>query len=93
MKKIRYPLKATTFDQFKKRYMIFSFFFGFLLIVLFFIRGNSYNLWQKLPFQNNYQILSFLLIILYFIVSAYIYYIYKKNYSQKSNKKKKKSGY
>jgi hypothetical protein len=88
MKKIKYPLNATTLNQFKIRYTIFTIFFGVLLIILFIVRGNSFNLWQKLPFQNNYQILSFLLIIFYFIVSAYIYNIYKKNYSSKSKRKK-----
>jgi uncharacterized membrane protein len=91
MKKIKYPFNATTFNQFKIRYTIFSLFFGILLIILFIVRGNSFNLWQKLPFQNNYQILSFLLIIFYCVVNIYIYNIYKKNFLSKS--KRKKSGF
>jgi hypothetical protein len=83
MGKIEYPLKATTFNQFKIRYTVFSIFFGILLIILFIIRGNGYDLWQKLPFQNNYQILSFLLIIFYIFISVYIYCIFKRNYSSK----------
>ena len=85
MEKIKYPLKATNFNQFKKRYIFFTTFFGAVLIVLFFIRGDSLYLWQKLPFHNYYQILSILLIIFYIIVSVFIYHLYKKNYSPKSS--------
>ncbi len=85
MGKIKYPLKATTFDQFKKRYTLFTTFFGVLLIILFFIRGNSFDLWQKLPFKNNYQILSILFITFYIIFSVVIYNMFKKNYSSKSS--------
>jgi len=81
MAKIKYPLKAKTFNQFKKRYIIFSFFFGCLIIILFFIRGNSFYLWQELNFQNIYQTLSVLLIIFYIIFSTVIYNIFRKNYS------------
>jgi vacuolar-type H+-ATPase subunit I/STV1 len=87
MKNIKYPLKATTFNQFKQRYILFTTIIGVILITLFFIRGFYLDLWQKLPFQNNYQILSFLLIIFYFLLSLYIYNIFKKNYSSKSDKK------
>ncbi len=85
MKKIKYPLKATTFNQFKQRYILFTIIIGVILITLFFIRGFYLDLWQKLPFNNNYQILSFLLIIFYLILSFYIYNIFKKNYSSKSD--------
>ncbi len=85
MGKIKYPLKATNYNQFKKRYILFTTFFGAVLIVLFFIRGDSLDLWQKLPFHNYYQILSILLIIFYIIVSVFIYHLFKKNYSTKSS--------
>lgn len=87
MKKIKYPLKANTFNQFKQRYILFTTIIGVILITLFFIRGFYLDLWQKLPFQNNYQILSFLLIMFYFLLSFYIYNIFKKNYSSNSDKK------
>jgi tryptophan-rich sensory protein len=85
MAKIKFPFKATTFRQFKKRYTIFSIFFGVLFIILFVIRGNILGLWQELPFKNNYQLLTILFIILYIVVSFYIYNIFKRNYSRKSN--------
>jgi len=88
MGKINYPLKAKTFNQFKKRYTIFTFFFGCLLVFLFTIRGHSFNLWEKLSFQNNYQLLSILLIIFYIFFTFYIYYIFKRNYSTKKRKNK-----
>ena len=84
MVKIKYPLKATTFNQFKRRYIIFTTSFGVILILLFFIRGYSLNLWQKIPFHNYYQILSVLILIFYFIVALFIYHLFKKNYSSKS---------
>ena len=85
MAKIKYPLKAATFNQFKIRYLFFTTFFGMVFILLFFIRGNYFNLWQKLPFNNYYQILSIIFTIFYVIVSGFIYYIFKKNYSTKSD--------
>jgi magnesium-transporting ATPase (P-type) len=85
MEKIKYPLKAATFDQFKKRYTLFTTFFGVLLIILFFIRRNIFDLWQELPFKNNYQILSILFIIFYIIFSVVIYNMFKKNYSSNSS--------
>jgi len=80
MEKIKYPLKANTFNQFKKRYILFTIFFGLILIILFFIRGYSLDLWQELPFYNLYQKLSLLIIIFYIIVTVFIYNMFKKSY-------------
>jgi len=82
MIKIKYPLKAANFNQFKNRYTFFTTFFGLLLILLFFIRGNSFDLWKNLSFYNNYQTLSIIFFILYIIISVFIYTIFKKNYSR-----------
>ena len=84
MGEINYPLGAATFNQFKKRYSIFTTFFGVILLIIFFIRGNSLDVWQKLPF---YQVLSILLLIFYIIVAVFIYHIFKKNYTTKSKNK------
>ena len=80
MGKIKYPLKATTFNQFKQRYILFTTFFGAVLIVLYFVRGYTFDLWKNFPFHNSYQILSILLIIFYVIVAVFIYQMFKNNY-------------
>ena len=79
MGRFKYPLKANTFNQFKKRYLFFTTFFGIILVLLFFFRGYSLDLWQKLSFYNYYQILSILIIISYIIFTVFIYRLFKKN--------------
>ena len=80
MEKIKYPLKAKTFNQFRQRYILFTTFFGIILIIVFFVRGYSLELWQNLPFHNSYQILSILLIIFYILIAVFIYQMFKNNY-------------
>jgi hypothetical protein len=75
MRKNNFLFGATTFDQFKKRYLIFTIFLGAIFFILFLIRGFVLDIWRDFQF---YQIISIIFIILYIIFSILIYNHFKK---------------